>query len=78
MLRLSNCSTRGNHVINNEYPAGQRCTDNAASLAMAFGFLSIESIRYVKVMMFSECGSRQSGKRDTFVSRAEKHVEFNV
>ena len=75
--RLAHRGSGRNNVVNDQHATGQRRTDDAATLAMIFGFLAVEGERIVPAVLGEGDGNR-SDQRDAFVSRAEQHVELDV
>src|SRR5699024_818299 len=70
---FTNGGTRCDNIFNddNAVTVLGLIADDAATLTVVFGFLSIEEERLINAIIARQCTRNRSGKRDALISRAE-------
>ena len=67
----------GDDIIDDQDAALERCADQVATLAMAFGFLAVERHRNIAAAP-RKCNGGAGRQRKSLVGRAEQHVEVRA
>jgi hypothetical protein len=68
----------GDHVIHQHHTALQWAAYQRAAFAMFLGFLTVEAIRHIEIVMFCQCHCGGGRNRNTFVGWAKQQIELDA
>ena len=78
LVGFANSGSGGDDVINNEYFSSKFCANNATAFPMRLGLFSVVGKWNINSVVLGESRCRECGERNTFVGRAEYHVELDA
>ena len=71
--RFTDSGTCSNHIIDDDNPAGEFCTDNSPAFTMVFDFFSVVGKGYVAPILVVQRSGGGRGQYDALVGRSEQH-----